>query len=149
MGSRVVLIRSSYARVSKTDGSQSLDLQRDALRAESVNAVNLYHDFASGVRDNRPGLHSYLRALRKGDVRFKWSHDQPPREWIRDYAAHQIFANAYYDFPNESPWTPYVGGGLGVAITTLHYANQFIRKPDTEYLRIDFEPDWPDAAKFV
>ena len=60
----------------------------------------------------------------------EWSDDQPPREWIRDYAAHQIFANLYYDFPNESPWTPYVGGGLGVAITTLHYANQFIRKPD-------------------
>ena len=77
----------------------------------------------------------------------EWSDDQPPREWIRDYAAHQIFANLYYDFPNESPWTPYVGGGLGVAITTLHYANQFIRKPDAEYLRIDFEPDWPDAAK--
>ena len=77
----------------------------------------------------------------------EWSDDQPPREWIRDYAAHQIFANAYYDFPNESPWTPYVGGGLGVAITTLNYANQFIRKPDAEYLRIDFEPDWPDAAK--
>ena len=62
----------------------------------------------------------------------EWSDDQPPREWIRDYAAHQIFANLYYDFPNESPWTPYVGGGLGVAITTLHYANQFIRKPDAE-----------------
>ena len=33
-----------YARVSKTDGSQSLDLQRDALRA--------------AVRDDRPGLDS-------------------------------------------------------------------------------------------
>ena len=77
----------------------------------------------------------------------EWSDDQPPLEWIRDYAAHQIFANLYYDFPNESPWTPYVGGGLGVAITTLHYANQFIRKPDAEYLRIAFEPDWPAAAK--
>ena len=78
----------------------------------------------------------------------EWSYDQPPREWIRDYAAHQIFTNVYYDFPNESsPWTPYVGGGLGVAITTLHYANQFIRKPAAEYLHIDFEPDWPDAAK--
>ena len=43
-----------YARVSKTDGSQSLDLQRDALRAEGIDAVNLYHDFASGVRDDRP-----------------------------------------------------------------------------------------------
>ena len=40
-----------YARVSKTDGSQSLDLQRDALRAEGIDgAANLYHDVASGVR---------------------------------------------------------------------------------------------------
>ena len=40
-----------YARVSKTDDSQSLDLQRDALRAEGIDdAANLYHDFASGVR---------------------------------------------------------------------------------------------------
>ena len=52
-----------YARVSKTDGSQSLDLQRDALRAAGVDdAVNRYHDFASGIRDDRPGLDSCLRA---------------------------------------------------------------------------------------
>ena len=31
-----------YARVSKANGSQSLDLQRDALRAEGVDAVNVY-----------------------------------------------------------------------------------------------------------
>ena len=43
-----------YARVSKADGSQSLDLQQDALRAEGVEAINLYHDLASGVRDDRP-----------------------------------------------------------------------------------------------
>ena len=55
-------------RVSKTDGSQSRDLQRDALRAAGIEAVNLYHDFASGVRDDRPGLDTDLRALRKGDV---------------------------------------------------------------------------------
>ncbi len=53
-----------YARVSKADGSQSLDLRRDA--------ANLYHDFASGVRDDRPGLDSCLRALRKGDVLVVW-----------------------------------------------------------------------------
>ena len=57
-----------YARVSKADGSQSLDLQCDALRAEGIDdAANLYQDFASGVRDDRPGLDSCLRALRKGD----------------------------------------------------------------------------------
>ena len=33
--------------------------QRDALRAAGVDdAVNLYHDFASGLRDDRPGLDS-------------------------------------------------------------------------------------------
>ena len=37
------------ARVSKADGSQSLDLQRDALWAEGVDAGNVYHDVASGV----------------------------------------------------------------------------------------------------
>ena len=50
----------------KADGSQSLDLQQDALRAEGVEAINLYHDLASGVRDDRPGLDSCLRALRTG-----------------------------------------------------------------------------------
>ena len=31
-------MRIGYTRVSKADGSQSLDLQRDALRAEGVDA---------------------------------------------------------------------------------------------------------------
>ena len=58
-----------YARVSKADGFQSLDLQRPALRAEGIDdPANLYPDFASGVRDDRPGLEGCLRALRKGDV---------------------------------------------------------------------------------
>ena len=42
-----------YARVSKADGSQSLDLQRDALQAAGVDAGHVYHDVASGVRDDR------------------------------------------------------------------------------------------------
>ena len=65
-----------YARVSKADGSQSLDLQRDALRADGVDAVHVYHDFASGVRDDRPGLDSCLRALRTGDVLVVWKLDR-------------------------------------------------------------------------
>ena len=65
-----------YARVSKADGSQSLDLQQDALQAEGVEAINLYHDLASGVRDDRPGLDSCLRALRRGDVLVVWKLDR-------------------------------------------------------------------------
>ena len=62
-----------YARVAKADGPQSLDLQRDALRAEGIDdPANLYHDFASGVRDDRPGLDNCLRALREGDVLVVW-----------------------------------------------------------------------------
>ena len=65
-----------YARVSKTDGSQSLDLQRDALRAEGVDAGHVYHDFASGVRDDRPGLDNCVRALRTDDVLVVWKLDR-------------------------------------------------------------------------
>ena len=42
-----------YARVSKADGSQSLDLQRDALRAHGVDAGHVYHDVASWRRRSR------------------------------------------------------------------------------------------------
>ena len=65
-----------YARVSKTDGSQSLDLQRDALRAEGVDPGHVYHDFASGVRDDRPGLDNCVRALRTDDVLVVWKLDR-------------------------------------------------------------------------
>ena len=55
-----------YARVSKADGSQSLDLQRDALQAAGVD----------GVRDDRPGIDSCVRALRTGDVLVVWTLDR-------------------------------------------------------------------------
>ena len=69
-------MRIGYARVSKADGSQSLDLQRDALQAAGVDAVHVYHDCASGVRDDRPGLDSCVRALRPGDVLVVWKLDR-------------------------------------------------------------------------
>ena len=61
-----------YAHVSKADGSQSLDLPRDALQAAGVDAVNVYHDFATGARDDRSGLDSCMRARRAGDVLVVW-----------------------------------------------------------------------------
>ena len=51
-----------YMRVSKADGSQALDLQRDALLAAGVEPSHLYEDRTSGKQDNRPGLASCLNS---------------------------------------------------------------------------------------
>lgn len=68
-----------YARVSKSDGSQSLDLQRDALIAAGVATSQLYSDLASGKQDDRPGLTACLKALRDGDVLIVWKLDRMGR----------------------------------------------------------------------
>jgi len=65
-----------YARVSKADGSQSLDLQKDALIKEGVDEAQLYTDMASGKKDDRPGLEACLKALREGDILIVWKLDR-------------------------------------------------------------------------
>lgn len=63
-------------RVSKTDGSQSLDLQTNALIESGVIPENMYQDFSSGKNDDRTGLDSCLKALRKGDTLVVWKLDR-------------------------------------------------------------------------
>nr|AMP47170.1 resolvase, N terminal domain protein [uncultured bacterium] len=65
-----------YARVSKVDGSQSLDLQQDELRSAGVDQNNIYEDHASGTRNDRPGLAACLKSLREGDVLVVWKLDR-------------------------------------------------------------------------
>jgi DNA invertase Pin-like site-specific DNA recombinase len=69
-----------YMRVSKADGSQLLDLQRDALLTAGVEPGHLYQDLASGKRDDRPGLAACLKALRGGDVLVAWKLDRLGRD---------------------------------------------------------------------
>lgn len=69
-----------YMRVSKADGSQVLDLQRDALVAAGVLPGHLYEDLASGRRDDRPGLAACLKALREGDTLVVWKLDRLGRD---------------------------------------------------------------------
>jgi len=65
-----------YMRVSKTDGSQVLDLQKDALLKAGVLQDQLYEDFASGTYDDRQGLMTCLKALRQGDTLIVWKLDR-------------------------------------------------------------------------
>jgi len=63
-------------RVSKADGSQVLDLQRDTLVAAGVTERHLYSDMASGKKDDRPGLAACLQSLREGDTLVVWKLDR-------------------------------------------------------------------------
>jgi len=69
-----------YARISKTDGSQVLDLQKDALIEAGVASDHTYEDRASGKRDDRPGLMACLKALREDDTLVVWKLDRLGRD---------------------------------------------------------------------
>lgn len=69
-----------YMRVSKADGSQTTNLQRDALLVAGIDAGSLYEDMASGKKDNRPQLAACLKALRHGDTLVVWKLDRLGRD---------------------------------------------------------------------
>ncbi|MCK5545096.1 MAG: recombinase family protein [Desulfobulbaceae bacterium] len=69
-----------YARVSKKDGSQVLDLQLDALKKAGVESEHIYQDYASSKREDRPNLTACLKALRKGDILVVWKLDRLGRD---------------------------------------------------------------------
>jgi DNA invertase Pin-like site-specific DNA recombinase len=63
-----------YVRVSKSDGSQSLAPQVDAVLAAGVAPERVYEDLAPCRRDARPGLIACLKALQPGalETRSPW-----------------------------------------------------------------------------
>ena len=69
-----------YVRVSKTDGSQLVDLQNDALIAAGVLPQYIYQDLASGRKDDRPGLSACLKALQPGNTLVVWKLDRLGRD---------------------------------------------------------------------
>ena len=95
-----------YMRVSKADGSQVLDLQKDALLAAGVSERHLYSDTASGKKDDRPGLASCLQALRKGDKLVVWKLDRLGRSL-------RHLVNVVFDLTNQ---------GIGLKVLTGHGA---------------------------
>ena len=69
-----------YVRVSKSDGSQTLAPQRDAMTAAGVEPDRIYEDLASGRRDDRPGLAACLKALQPGNTLVLWKLDRLGRD---------------------------------------------------------------------
>jgi DNA invertase Pin-like site-specific DNA recombinase len=69
-----------YIRVSKSDGTQLLDLQKDALQAAGVATDRIYEDLASGRKDDRPGLVACLKALQPGNTLVIWKLDRLGRD---------------------------------------------------------------------
>jgi DNA invertase Pin-like site-specific DNA recombinase len=69
-----------YMRVSKADGSQTTDLQRDALLAAGTDPDSLYEDRASGKKEDLPQLAACLKALRHGDTLLVWKLDRLGRD---------------------------------------------------------------------
>jgi len=93
-----------YMRVSKADGSQTMDLQRDALITAGVEPGHLYEDQASGKREDRPGLVACLKALRPSDTLVVWKLDRLGRD-----LRHLI--NTVHDL---------TGRGIGLQVLTGH-----------------------------
>ena len=69
-----------YIRVSKSDGSQVLDLQQDALTDAGVDPDRIYQDLASGRKDDRPGLRACLKAIQPGNTLVVWKLDRLGRD---------------------------------------------------------------------
>ena len=108
---------------------------RDRLRFE-LEFMHVEPDSASYpiiTASTHPGLASKDR---------EWSETAPPYEWISEFRIRQYFANLFYDFASESPWTPYVGVGAGWARVRMQYERRFLRKTEGEgYLGV--APDVP------
>jgi DNA invertase Pin-like site-specific DNA recombinase len=95
-----------YARVSTPE--QSMDLQRDALRAAGVKEI--FEDVGSGARSDRPGLENLLKYARHGDTVVVWRLDRLGRSLrelvglVADLQARQVgFKSLQENIDTQTP----------------------------------------------
>ena len=79
--------------------------------------------------------------------RSEFSAENPPIARLSDHVVDQLLANVYYDFLNETRWTPFVGAGVGYARVSTRFYSHWSRKAAPDYLAVEFDPDWPEVAK--
>lgn len=60
----------------------------------------------------------------------EWNANDPPSERLYGLSAHHVFFNAWYDLRTDSRLTPSIGGGVGMASTTMKYSARFLRRSD-------------------
>jgi DNA invertase Pin-like site-specific DNA recombinase len=94
-----------YVRVSKSDGTQTLAPQRDAMLAAGVDPTRIYEDLASGRHDARPGLAACLKAIQPGNALVLWKLDRLGRD-LRHlvWATLIVLANFNREPVYQSPW---------------------------------------------
>lgn len=85
----------------------------------------------------------------------EWSTLTEPHGDIYNFRSTQLFANAYYALGRDSPWTPYLGAGAGLARMDFGFHTASLRKSLAEgYLEVfggsrsnpDAAPEWQRAA---
>ena len=124
-------------------GSLSVGYAFDGLRTELEYRARTHGGDVSSLIESTTNQAVVSKAL-------EWSPVSRPTESISNYRVHQIFANVYYDFANDSRWTPFVGAGVGMACTNLRYSRRLVRKTLAQGYQ-DVEPpltitDRPAAA---
>lgn len=104
--------------------------------------ATLGYAFGNGLRfeaeylNRRQGSERKLARLGSGggetfdQKESEWDENDPPSERVYDLSAHHFFLNAYYDLRNDSAFTPYIGGGIGVGSTEMRYSARFLRRSD-------------------
>ena len=115
-------------------GGISVGYVRDRVRVELEYSHRVY-DGSDSSPWRIPGSNTPLTS-KNNEV----SELDPPSERISNFDAHQIFVNAYYDFPNSSRWTPYLGAGFGWARTRFDYSTRFLRKTLAQGYPLDKPP---------
>ncbi len=103
-----------YMRVSKDDGTQNTDLQKDALLKEGITEDQIYEDLSSGKKTDRPGLNHCLKALRPKDTLVVWKLDRLGRD-----LRHLI--NIVHDLTEKDVGLKVLTGqGASIDTTTAH-----------------------------
>ena len=64
---------------------------------------------------------------------------------IDSLVSHNLFANLYVDFANDSRFTPYIGAGIGFGFTEVDYSSMWARNPDAA--RIETGAGLPNAEE--